>query len=66
MARLVRNQSNGRTQYPEVLARCEARREFMRSVLGFELSGDVLPLTNLPGVISPYLLNLKRVVALRS
>ena len=52
-----------RREYPECSARCEARREFMRSVLGFEVSDEVLPLTNLPGVVSPYLLAPERVVA---
>jgi hypothetical protein len=51
-------------QYPECLARCLARREFMRGVLGFDVPDEVLPLSNLPGVISPYLLAPERVVAL--
>ena len=50
-------------EYPACLARCMARREFMRAVLGFELGDEVLPLTNLPGVVSPYLLAPERVVA---
>jgi Xaa-Pro aminopeptidase len=43
--------------FPDCLARCEARREFMRRSLGFEVGDEVLPLTNLPGVVSPYLLS---------
>ncbi|MBL8209439.1 MAG: hypothetical protein JNK87_01940 [Bryobacterales bacterium] len=50
--------------YPDCLARCTARRDFMRSVLGFELADDVLPLSNLPGVLSPYLLAPEYVMAL--
>ena len=50
-------------EFPECLARCEARREFMRSTLGFDVSDDVLPLSNLPGVVSPYLLSPNRIVA---
>ena len=50
--------------YPECLARCVARREFMRGVLGFEVPDEVIPLSNLPGVISPYLLAPERVAAL--
>lgn len=50
---------------PECLARCLARREFMRGVLGFDVPDDVLPLSNLPGVISPFLLAPERVAALR-
>lgn len=51
-------------EFPDTLARCEARREFMRSTLGFELGNDVLPLTNLPGVVSPYLMTPNLVVGL--
>jgi hypothetical protein len=42
---------------PALLARCEARRRFMRDVLGYDLSEDVLPLGNLPGVYFPFLLD---------
>lgn len=42
---------------PSCLARCDARRRWMRSALNLPVSDDVLPLTNLPGVVSPYLLN---------
>jgi len=49
--------------YPECLARCAARRDFMRNVLGFDVADEVLPLSNLPGVISPYLLAPEKVMA---
>jgi len=52
-----------RRDFPTCLARCEARREFMRTTLGFEIGDEVLPLTNVPGVVSPYLLAPNRVVA---
>ena len=42
---------------PELMARCEARRSFMIDMLGYELSGDVLPLGNIPGVYFPCLLD---------
>ncbi|HPT27566.1 MAG TPA: hypothetical protein PLZ95_14195 [Bryobacteraceae bacterium] len=42
---------------PGCLARCEARREWMGRELGLWLGADVLPLSNLPGVVSPYLLD---------
>jgi Xaa-Pro aminopeptidase len=51
--------------YPECLARCVRRREFMREVLGFDVPDEVLPLSNLAGVISPYLLAPERVATLR-
>ncbi|MBI5087273.1 MAG: hypothetical protein HZB13_22065 [Acidobacteria bacterium] len=39
-----------------VLARCKARREFMRQALGLPVGDDVLPLGNLCGVVQPFLL----------
>jgi hypothetical protein len=51
-------------EFPDCLARCEARRTFVRETLGFEVGDEVLPLSNLPGVISPYLLAPHRVVAI--
>jgi Xaa-Pro aminopeptidase len=51
--------------YPDCLARCVARRDFMRNVLGFEVADEVLPLSNLAGVISPYLLAPEKVMTLQ-
>jgi len=51
--------------HPECLERCIARREFMRGVLGFDVPDEVLPLSNLAGVISPYLLAPQLVAALQ-
>ena len=53
-----------RSEFPACSARCDARRDFMRNALGFEVSNEVLPLSNLPGVVSPYLLSPNRIVAL--
>jgi hypothetical protein len=50
--------------YPAMLARCEARREFMRHTLGMDLDASVLPLANTAGLIAPYLLNPSRILAL--
>jgi Xaa-Pro aminopeptidase len=47
---------------PECLARCEARREWMGRELGLSVAEDVLPLANLPGVVSPYLLDTSKVL----
>ncbi|MBS1824041.1 MAG: hypothetical protein JST93_01850 [Acidobacteria bacterium] len=52
-------------EHPDCLTRCFARREFMRNVLGFDIPDDLLPLSNLPGVISPYLLAPHQILALR-
>jgi hypothetical protein len=49
-----------------LLARCQARRAFMRDTLGFTLPDEVLPLTNLPGVVQPYLLDSAQVFTLTS
>jgi hypothetical protein len=40
---------------PGLVDRCEARRAFMEE-LGYELSPDVLPLSNIPGAYFPFLL----------
>jgi hypothetical protein len=48
-------------RYPRLYARCAARRAFMQDALGYELSDDVLPLGNIPGVYFPYLLDTRRV-----
>ena len=44
------------TRYPDAWARIERRRAFMADVLGIELHRDVLPLSNLPAVLPPFLL----------
>jgi Xaa-Pro aminopeptidase len=43
-------------QFPQAWARIEARRDFMRDALGITLSEDVLPLSNTPSYLAPYLL----------
>ncbi len=42
---------------PALLARCLARQSFMRLSLGLPVPDEVLPLSNLAGVIQPYLLD---------
>lgn len=44
-------------QYPDVAARIATRRSFMREQLGIILHESVLPLSNMQGVLFPYLLN---------
>ncbi|QOY89339.1 M24 family metallopeptidase [Paludibaculum fermentans] len=41
---------------PALLDRCRARRDFMRTKLGLPVHDDVLPLSNLCGIVPPYLL----------
>jgi hypothetical protein len=40
--------------YPDCFARCFRRREFMRNTLGIDVTDDVLPLSNMPGIVPPY------------
>jgi hypothetical protein len=42
--------------YPDAWARIEARRAFMAEALGIELHPDVLPFSNIPAYLPPYLL----------
>ena len=48
--------------YPDVWARVEARRRFMREVLGISIHEDVLPLSNIPAYLPPFLLRPDRVM----
>ena len=43
--------------YPDAWARIEARRRFMADVLGIALHPDVLPFSNLPAYLPPFLLS---------
>jgi hypothetical protein len=52
--------------FPDLLARCQARRRFMIDVLGFELDESVLPLSNIPGLVPPFLLRPGLVLALEA
>lgn len=51
-------------RFPACAARCEARRTFLRDTLGIQVSEDVLPLSNLCGLVPPYLLNPRAVMAM--
>jgi hypothetical protein len=42
--------------YPEAWARIEARRRFMSDALGIRLHPEVLPFSNLPAYLPPFLL----------
>lgn len=42
--------------YPDCYARCQQRRQFMTEVLGIELAAEVLPLSNIPGIVPPFFL----------
>jgi hypothetical protein len=52
-------------RYPDAWGRIRARREFMRSALGIDLHPDVMPLSNLPAYLPPFLLRPDRAMTLR-
>ncbi len=45
------------SHYPEAWNRIQARRDFMRDVLGIRLKPEVLPFSNIPAYLPPYLLS---------
>ena len=51
-------------RFPECYRRCQARRQFMQDVLGFDLPGELLPLSNIPAIVPPFFLNPSTVFAL--
>jgi hypothetical protein len=50
-------------QFPQMWRRICARQQFMREVLGVDIDDSVLPLSNTPGWLPPYALDLDRVFA---
>jgi len=53
-----------RARYPEAWARIEARRAFMATRLGIELHPDVLPFSNIPAWLPPFLLDTGQAMSL--
>jgi len=51
-------------RYPEAWGRITARREFMRDSLGIDLHPDVLPFSNIPAYLPPFLLRHDRVMTM--
>ncbi len=52
------------TRYPQAWGRIQARRRFMREELGIALHEDVLPFSNIPAYLPPFLLSPDRVMTL--
>jgi hypothetical protein len=52
------------TRYPEAWERIQARRRFMREALGIELHPDVLPFSNIPAWLPPFLLGPDRAMTM--
>jgi len=53
-----------RALYPDCFARCMQRRDFMRNILGIEVTDDVLPLSNMPGIVPPYFLSPNQILVM--
>ncbi len=49
-------------KFPEAWKRIQARRKFMKDVIGIELKPEVLPLSNIPAYLPPYMLSPERVL----
>jgi len=49
---------------PAAWARVQARRRFMAEALGIELHADVLPFSNIPAYLPPFLLRPDRALTL--
>jgi hypothetical protein len=58
----LRDELAGR--YPAAWARIQARRRFMADVLGIELHPDVLPFSNIPACLPPFLLRPDRAMTM--
>jgi hypothetical protein len=52
------------SRYPDAWGRIEARRAFMSDVLGINLHPDVLPFSNIPAYLPPFLLRPDHVMTL--
>jgi Xaa-Pro aminopeptidase len=52
-------------RHPAVAARCDARRRFMRDVIGLCVPDSVLPLSDTAGIVVPFLLSPDRAIVLR-
>jgi hypothetical protein len=53
-------------EHPGLWKRVETRRNFMRDTIGINLNDSVLPLSNIPGWLPPYVLDLDTVLLRKS
>ncbi|MDQ2689790.1 MAG: aminopeptidase P family N-terminal domain-containing protein [Chloroflexota bacterium] len=51
-------------RYPDAWARIDARRGFMADALGIQLHPDVLPLSNIPACLAPFMLRPDRIMVM--
>lgn len=49
---------------PESWARIQARRRFMTETLGYALPEEILPFSNIPGVVRPFMLDRSRAIVM--
>lgn len=54
-----------KAKFPDAWARFERRRQYIRDVLGIELSEDVLPMSDIFGYYRPFLLSKENAFAIR-
>ncbi|MGH8927144.1 MAG: M24 family metallopeptidase, partial [Acidimicrobiia bacterium] len=52
------------SEYPDAWVRIQARRRFMSDVLGLDLHPDVLPFSNIPAYLPPFLLSPDQVMTI--
>jgi Creatinase/Prolidase N-terminal domain len=52
-------------KFPEAWKRIQERRKFMRDVIGINLKPEVLPLSNIPAYLPPYMLSPERVLIVK-
>ena len=53
-------------KYPEAWSRIEQRRAFMHDVLGIRLKPEVLPFSNIPAYLTPFILSPRRAMVARA
>ena len=56
-------QADVKALYPAVAARCAKRADFMRNVIGLDVPDTLLPLADTCGIVAPYLLAPRQVIA---
>jgi hypothetical protein len=52
-------------KFPEMWQRIQARRKFMAEVIGIKLKPEVLPFSNIPAYLPPYMLSPGRVLTVQ-
>jgi hypothetical protein len=52
------------SRYPEAWSRIERRRNFMQEALGIRLKSEVLPFSNIPAYLPPFILSPRRVMSM--